>query len=102
MGHKVIWTDEAVADLRQLVNYIARDNPVAAVNLGEELIRKSLLLSEHPRLGRMLRNTKRDDLRELIVRPYRLIYEIKDETATVNVRALWHGARQEPDTFPRL
>ncbi len=97
MGFKVIWTDEAIADLRQLVARISEDNPAAAIRLGEELIRKSLLLGEHPRLGRMLREPKRDTLRELIVRPYRLIYQIDDPASTVKVRVLWHGARQEPE-----
>jgi len=97
MGYQVIWTDEAIADLHQLVAFIARDNPVAAVKLGEELIRKSMLLVEHPRFGRQLRKLKRDTLRELIVRPYRLIYEIDDQARTAKVRVLWHGARQEPN-----
>jgi len=97
MGHQVIWTDEAIADLRQLVAFIAQDNPTAAVKLGEELIRKSMLLAAHPRLGRMLREPKRDTLREMIVPPYRLIYEINDPSQMVRVRVLWHGARQEPE-----
>ena len=97
MGHQVIWTDEAIADLRQLVARISQDNPAAAVKLGEELIRKSMLLGAHPRLGRMLRELKRDALRELIVRPYRLIYEIDDHASTVKGRVLWHGSRQEPE-----
>jgi dihydrofolate reductase len=97
MGHQVIWTDEAITDLRRLVEFIAADNPSAAVNLGEKIIRKSMLLAEHPRLGRMLRENRRDTLRELSVPPYRLIYEIDDRSGVVKVRVLWHGARQEPD-----
>jgi addiction module RelE/StbE family toxin len=97
MGCQVIWTDEAIADLRQLVAFIAHDNPAAAVKLGEELTRKSMLPAEHPCLGRRLRKPKRDTLRELIVRSYRLIYEIDDQARTVRVRVLWHGARQEPE-----
>lgn len=96
MGHKVIWTDEAIADLRQIVAYIAKDNSDAAVKVGEELIRKSMLLAGQPCMGRMLREPKRDSLREIIVRPYRLIYEIDDASSTVRVRVLWHGARREP------
>jgi toxin ParE1/3/4 len=96
MGYQVIWTDEAIADLRQSVTFIAQDNPTAAIGVGEEIIRKSLLLAEHPRLGRMLREAKRDTLRELIIRPYRLIYEVDDQSCTVRVRVLWHGSRQEP------
>jgi addiction module RelE/StbE family toxin len=97
MGYKVIWTDEAIADLRQIVARIAKDNPPAAVKMGEELIRKSLLLAEHPRMGRVLREAKRDTLREIIIRPYRLIYEIDGSSSTVMVRVLWHGARREPE-----
>jgi addiction module RelE/StbE family toxin len=97
MGHKVIWTDEAIADLRQIVAYIAKDNPTAAVKVGEALVRKSLMLAEQARLGRRLRESKRDTLRELVIRPYRLIYEIDDTSSTVKVRVLWHGARQEPE-----
>ena len=97
MGHKVIWTDEAIADLRQLVTFISDDNPDAAVKLGETLIQKSMTLSLHPRLGRMLRDPRKDSLRELIIPPYRLVYEIDDSTQTVRVRVLWHGARREPE-----
>lgn len=96
MGYHVIWTDEAIADLRQIVAYIANDSPLAAVRMGEEMIRKSLYLADQPRMGRVLREPKRDTLREIIVRPYRMIYEIDDATSTVKVRVLWHGARLDP------
>jgi toxin ParE1/3/4 len=97
MGHKVIWTDEAIADLSQLVAFIAKETPAAAVKLGEALIQKSMILESHPRLGRMLREPRKDSLRELIISPYRLIYEIDDAASAVYVRVLWQGARQEPE-----
>jgi toxin ParE1/3/4 len=98
MDHKVIWTDEAIADLRQLVAFISRDNPTAAIKLGEAIIQKSMFLATHPRLGRMLRNSPKDAVRELIVPPYRIIYEIDDHDRMVYIRMLWHSARQEPST----
>lgn len=97
MGYKVIWTDEAIADLRQLVVFVSNDNPAAAVKLGEALIQKSMILALQPRLGRMLRKSPKDSVRELIVPPYRLIYEIDDQVSAIYVRLLWHGARQEPE-----
>ncbi len=97
MGHKVIWTDEAIADLRQLVVFISQDNPAAAVKLGEALIQKSLVLASHPRLGRKLRKSPNDSVRELVVSPYRVVYEINDQSQVVYIRLLWHGARQEPE-----
>jgi len=97
MGHKVIWTDEAIADLRQLVSFISRDNPIAAVKLGEAIIQKSMILAGYPRFGRRLQKLQKDTLRELIIPPYRLIYEIDNAAQVVYVRVLWHGARQEPE-----
>lgn len=97
MGYKVIWTDEAIADLRQIVARIAQDSPSAAVKMGEEVIHKSLLLADYPRMGRVLREVKRDTLREIMIQPYRLIYEINDASSTVMLRVLWHGARCEPE-----
>ena len=97
MGYKVIWTDEAIADLRQLVVFISHDNSAAAVKLGEAIIQKSMILALQPRLGRMLRKTPKDSVRELIVPSYRLIYEIDDLASAIYVRLLWHGARQEPE-----
>ena len=98
MGYKVIWTDEAIADLREIVAFISQDNPSAAIKLGETLDpQKSMLLAQHPRFGRMLRRFPKDSFRELIIRPYRLIYEIDDQATAVYARILWHGAREEPD-----
>jgi addiction module RelE/StbE family toxin len=97
MGYKVIWTDEAIADLRQLVSFISRDNPTAAVKLGETIIQKSLVLARHARIGKVLRKSSRETLRELSVPPYRIIYEINDSALIISIRMLWHGARQEPE-----
>jgi toxin ParE1/3/4 len=97
MGYKLIWTDEAIADLRQIVAYIAKANPAAAVRFGEELIRKSQLLAEHARMGRRLRHAEHDTLREIIVGSYRMIYEIDKASSAVKVRLLWHGSRREPE-----
>jgi len=36
-------------------------------------------------------------IREIILSPYRVIYEINDETATLSVLRIWHGARGEPE-----
>jgi toxin ParE1/3/4 len=86
-----------IGDLRRAVAFITKDNPTAAVELGEAIIQKSLLLAEHPRLGRVLRKLQRDSLREIPVPPYRLIYELDDQALVIYVRVLWHGARHEPD-----
>jgi toxin ParE1/3/4 len=97
MDYRVIWTDEAIADLRALVTFISQDNPLAAIKLGEALIQKSMTLTGHPRLGRKLRKSPKDSIRELIAPPYRVVYEIDDAAKVVHIRLLWHSARREPE-----
>lgn len=97
MGYKVIWQDDAIADLQREVAYIAQDNPIAAVKLGQAILRKSLLLSSYPRLGAMFQKLRKDSIRELSIPPYRLFYEIDDAASVVYVTLLWHGAREEPE-----
>ena len=35
-----------------------------------------------------------DSLREIIVSPYRIVFEIDDEAGTLTVLRIWHGARE--------
>lgn len=44
MELKVIWTDPAIEDLRQIRNYIAEDNPSATVSFGMELFKARAIL----------------------------------------------------------
>jgi plasmid stabilization system protein ParE len=41
LGDFEVWTDQAIDDLREIVAFISKDDPAAAVKLGEALIRKS-------------------------------------------------------------
>ena len=41
MAYRIFWTPIAVQDLRDICDFISRDNPVAAQRMGEELIKQS-------------------------------------------------------------
>jgi plasmid stabilization system protein ParE len=79
MDYQIIWMDEAIADLRSIVQHIANDNPDAALQWGQRLLRKPRVLSDHPRFGRLFKKLGRDDVRELNEPPYRIIYHVRDE-----------------------
>lgn len=38
MVYKVVWTDEAKADLAEICGYIVQDNPEAAIRFGNALL----------------------------------------------------------------
>lgn len=96
MGFKIIWSPRALASLQEIVSRISRDNPIAAVEMGDRLVDKSLLLGSFPEFGAVFRELGRGDVRELAVPPYRIIYRVQPELQRVTILVAWHGARQEP------
>lgn len=88
----VVWTPEAEQDRAEVWDYIAADNPRAAVRLDALFSDAVARLAEHPRLGKP---GKIAGTRELIPHEsYRLVYEIEREV--VWILALVHTARQWP------
>jgi toxin ParE1/3/4 len=89
---RVIWTHEALQDRADIWDYIAADNPTAAVGLDALFSDAASTLTEHPKMGKPGRIP---GTRELVVHEsYRLVYEIQGETVWLLV--LIHTARQWP------
>lgn len=78
----------------------SRDNRVAARAFGQKLLAKVQPLSSFPRLGRVYARLGRDDVRELPVPPYRVIYRVHDAEQTVTILIVWHGTMQQPPRPP--
>jgi len=89
---KLIWTAPAAQDRREIREFIAIDNPIAAISFDEMLERKASKLTSYPNLGRAGRIT---GTRELVVhRNYILLYDINDDN--VRILRVLHTARQWP------
>ena len=48
MDFKVLIADSAIADLKEIVEFVAADNPTAAMRLGEKLLAHALSLGSLP------------------------------------------------------
>jgi plasmid stabilization system protein ParE len=70
MAKKIIWSPEALADLRSIHDYIAHDSEAIASNFIERLLNDVDRLAEFLLIGARIREFKRSDYRHLIVRPY--------------------------------
>jgi plasmid stabilization system protein ParE len=53
MAYRIFWTPIAVQDLRDICDFISRDNLVAAQRMGEGLIKQSEAMATFPLSGRM-------------------------------------------------
>jgi len=85
---KVHWTDRAKWRLKLIEDYIAKENPDAAKALTKRLLQRSHKISDFPYSGRQTPEYQREDIRELLERPYRIIYRIKE--TQIDVIAVMH------------
>jgi toxin ParE1/3/4 len=95
MGFKIIFSPESLEHLGEIVQYIANDNPDAALRFGMKMLDRAALLADFPELGQAY--SKRPGIRRLSVRPYAIYYRVRYEMRTIEVLRFWHSARREPD-----
>ena len=100
MGYAVVLARSAEADLEAIVSYVAKDNPQAAICLGRALVAALRSLEAFPQLGRIVPEFNQESLREIVRRPYRIIYRVNDAAERIEVIRFWHGARGEPEVNP--
>jgi len=84
---KVHWTDNAVARLLDIYEYIAHDSPIYAKRMVDRITKRSEQIASFPMSGRKVPEYEADDIREIIEKPYRIIYRIKPEQIDVLVIA---------------
>lgn len=93
---QVKWTRKALMNLDSAVEYIARDNPVAAQNTARKIWEASSLLSDHPGIGRPGRVA---GTRELVVEGLPFIMPYVEEAGTIYILRVMHTSMIWPDGF---
>jgi len=96
MAYKLIWSSAARDDLHDIVIFIARDNPERAMSFGYELISETDRLQTFPELGRIVPEYQNQFVREIIFRPYRIVYRVNHEQQVCEIARVWHSARGIP------
>lgn len=86
----MIWADTGRADLDATVEYVATDSPTGALHVFDALIAAAASLSEFAERGRVMPELGRDDVREIFVFSYRVIYQVTREA--VYIVGVAHGA----------
>jgi plasmid stabilization system protein ParE len=89
------WLAAARDDLHAIARYIRFSDPGAAVAWSGRIHAAARRAADHPHSGRRVPELDRDDVREMIVGRYRVLYRIVDDE--VHIFALVHGSRQLPD-----
>jgi len=88
---KIVWTEPARQDLREIFTYIAEDNSSAARALLTEIKERVLVLQDNPKLGRKGRV---EGTRELVFTGthYLLPYRVKNQQ--IQILSVFHTSRE--------
>ena len=87
----VKWSVPARNDLKQIHDYIAKDSKYYARKVTQEIVAKTETLTELPEIGRIVPEISDQNIRELIVYSYRMIYE--SSVADIGILAIIQGRR---------
>jgi addiction module RelE/StbE family toxin len=96
---KIVWTEPARQDLRDIFTYIAENNPKAARTLLNDIKERAVLLQDNPLIGRLGRI---EDTRELVLTGTQFILPYRVKNQQIQILAVFHGAKQWPENFTSI
>lgn len=97
MAFAIVWSQVAVEDLREIVRFIALDDPAAAAGLADRILGRIELASSLPFSNRAVPEKAEEPIREITLRPYRIVYLVNNNRHAIHILRVWHAARGAPD-----
>jgi toxin ParE1/3/4 len=91
MAHRVAWSQRALQDLEAIADYIAADSPTYAGIVVKKVVNLTSTLARFPRAGHKVPEFDDENIRELVVYSYRIIYRLQGDE--VVIAAVIHGKR---------
>ena len=93
---EVRWTQQAADDLQAIYDFIGRDSPHYAQVVVEDLLAAIDRLERFPLMGRHVPEGRREDLRELIKPPYRIVYRVGE---ALRILTIFRASRSFPSSL---
>jgi addiction module RelE/StbE family toxin len=92
---RLIWSPRSIRDLEAIHAHIAEDSPLYADLVVQRLVRAPDRLQQFPESGRIVPERSQPELRELIVRPFRVVYRIRNDS--IQIVTIFRASRLFPD-----
>jgi plasmid stabilization system protein ParE len=87
----VKWALTAKNDLHAIHEYIALDSKFYAKNTIRNIIEKTKIIEESPEIGRIVPEFEDEEIREVFMYSYRIIYQIQHQS--IVILTIIHGSR---------
>ena len=91
MAHEVEWSDEAIADVEAIAEYVSRTSPANADRVVQAIRASALKLPDFPHAHRVIPEFGDTDRRETFVHRWRLMYRVLPDR--VRIVGVIHGNR---------
>ena len=88
---QVNWSPRAIDDVAGIAAFIAEDSESYASAVTRQIFEKTAQLSEFPKLGRIVPEFGDEDVREVFVYSYRIIYRVYENDVIIGT--VIHGKR---------
>ncbi|TDT41678.1 plasmid stabilization system protein ParE [Halospina denitrificans] len=91
---KLVYTDEAIEDLKRLRQFIAAHDPSAAARVAAELVAKIELLPDFPKMGAPVEVAPvPDSIRDMVFGKYIVRYSV--HASAIIILRVWHELKGE-------
>jgi len=91
MDKKVIWMHQTYEDLDSICEFISRDSVYYASSFLDRILKAGDSLDKFYKRGRIVPEKDKNNIREIFVGDFRIIYEITENT--INILTVIHGRR---------
>lgn len=91
---KIIWTQDGIDSLENVITYIAKDSIYYAANFVRNILARIENLMDFPYIGRIVPEYHNSDIREIIYQSYRIVYKV--EKKTIFLVLVTHGSQTLP------
>jgi toxin ParE1/3/4 len=88
---KITWSPVAVERLNQIYIYISQDSADEAKKFRNLIFKSIEKLEDLPKIGRIVPERNQNNIREIFVKKYRVIYKIKEDS--IEILTIFHGSR---------
>jgi len=93
---KVCWDREALADIRKVRAFVAKDSPAAAIRVADRIRQSARILETNPEAGVAVRGRSVQRWIEPVY-GYVLVFQIRAEDGSVWILNIFHPRQNRPE-----
>ena len=92
---RIVWSPQSLRDIEAIRAYIAEDSPHYADLNVRRIVAAVERLADFPESGRIVPERNQHDIREVVVRRFRVVYRLRSET--VEIATVFRGSQKFPE-----